>query len=1498
MARTLAAGLLLAIAALVALPQTALAQTTCTVNTSGRTEIWTRTLTVGERVVFGETYYGYAVSSHGTLPNPSFNVGPNGYTIGALNRLGNELQFSLNSDLEDADRTNLRLHVCGDTFNPDDARLSTGSIYIWSNAGQTWTTGDTLSVALSVASPPGAVDSSLGTVRGLRASAENGRVTLSWTPPTSGGTPTSYEYRYKTNGGYGGWTTVTGGGAARSVTVSGLTNGTRHVFEVRARNGSRVGPGYLVDATPNTRPHAVETLSASPGDRQVTLAWTPPTSGGTPTGYQYSYTTSRTEPFRNWTTVSGGGAARGVTVSGLTNGLRHAFKVRAGNGSGVGPAYLVAATPGVVGAVGNLSASPGDRQVKLTWTPPQYGAERYEYRYKTTGGYGGWATAPSGSGARSVTVYGLINGTRYTFQVQARNGASSVGTASEVTATPPGAETPPGSVGNLGASAGNRQVTLAWTPPTSGEPPTGYEYRYTRDGTWTDVGGWQRGIVTVSGLSNGRSYRFELRARNGAGAGPESEVTARPTASPTSTAPDAVGNLSASAGYRQVTLTWSQPTSGGTPTNYEYTYSTSRTEPFRDWTTVTGGGAARSVIVTGLTNGARHAFKVRAWNASGVGTASEVTATPPAAAAATEATPLTAAFEDAPSSHDGATAFTVRLALSEAVSNTADDIRDNTFTVSGGTLSAVRAVDGRSDLWELTIAPSGAANVGLILNPGGTCDTPGTLCTGDGRTLSGGLALSIAAAAAAAATEPPAPLTARFDHVPAEHDGGTSFKLELVFSAAPQGMNNRAIRRALEVSGGRARDMRRVDQDLAHRSFLVQPDGSGAVTVSLPPTADCAAPGAFCTAEGGRLETGIATRIAGPPASLSVADATVEEAAGAVLEFAVTLNPRSTRAVTVDYATSDGTTTAGADYVHTEGTLRFATGETSKTVRVEVIDDSHDEGEETLTLTLSNVSGGRIADGTATGTIENSDPLPRALMARFGRTAAVHVVEHVEERLQAPRAPGFRGRFAGRELRRGMERDMALSFLNQLGGGGGLQSPGGGVHGTAMAGSRIARAPGTPGLGGVAGMPGVAGGMMSGAPGPMSAPAGPAGGLFGGGLQSMGLGGDSLLTGSAFALNRETRHGGILSFWSRGAQSHFTGREEALSLGGNVRTSMFGADYQKGPLVTGLSLSHSRGLGKYLGVDGGQVASAVTGLYPWLGYKATDRVTVWGVAGYGAGGLLLTPEGGQALESGLSMAMTAAGTRGELVAGGAGGFDLAFKADALWVGTATDDVDGPAGRLKGTKAAVTRFRTGLEGSRGYTLGGRMSLTPSVEVGLRHDGGDAETGAGMDVGAGLVMSDPSTGLSVDVRVRTLLVHQAEGFRERGVALSLSYNQTPSTALGFVARVAPSWGGQATSGAEALWGRDTMAGMGHGSFAQGNRIDGEIGYGLPVGSRFVGTPRVRFGTSEHGRDYRVGYALGVLNRESLNFELGVDAQRRESPRQGSTDNGVVGRATVGW
>ena len=242
-------------------------------------------------------------------------------------------------------------------------------------------------------------------------------------------------------------------------------------------------------------------------------------------------------------------------------------------------------------------------------------------------------------------------------------------------------------------------------------------------------------------------------------------------------------------------------------------------------------------------------------------------------------------------------------------------------------------------------------------------------------------------------------------------------------------------------------------------------------------------------------------------------------------------------------------------------------------------------------------------------------------------------------------------------------------------------------------------------------------------------------------------------------------------------------------------------------MVVGLSLAHSRGQGGYHGLasaSSGHVASSVTGLYPWMGYTLSDRVSVWGVTGYGKGALTLTPGETAAFRSGLSMAMAAGGVRGELADSVVAGFGLAFKADALWVGTGIKGVDGPEGRLAATDAMATRFRTGLEASRGFSFQRGLSLQPSLELGIRRDGGDAETGAGVDIGGGLIVSDALTGLSADVRVRMLLAHQDEGFSERGMSIAFSFNPTPSTPLGFLAKMTPSWGGQATSGAQAALG----------------------------------------------------------------------------------------------
>ena len=114
----------------------------------------------------------------------------------------------------------------------------------------------------------------------------------------------------------------------------------------------------------------------------------------------------------------------------------------------------------------------------------------------------------------------------------------------------------------------------------------------------------------------------------------------------------------------------------------------------------------------------------------------------------------------------------------------------------------------------------------------------------------------------------------------------------------------------------------------------------------------------------------VSFRVLAPPA-LSVANARAEEGLDANLDFVVTLDRAPGETVTVAYAMSDSSAVAGEGYTDTSGTLTFAPGETSKTVAVPVLDDAHDEGEETMTLTFSGASGATIADGEATGTIQS-----------------------------------------------------------------------------------------------------------------------------------------------------------------------------------------------------------------------------------------------------------------------------------------------------------------------------------------------------------------------------------------------------------------------------------------------------------------------------------------------------------------------------------------------
>ena len=168
---------------------------------------------------------------------------------------------------------------------------------------------------------------------------------------------------------------------------------------------------------------------------------------------------------------------------------------------------------------------------------------------------------------------------------------------------------------------------------------------------------------------------------------------------------------------------------------------------------------------------------------------------------------------------------------------------------------------------------------------------------------------------------------------------------------------------------------------------------------------------------------GLATTIPPIRPECRCRDATAVELFRPSLDFRVFLSRMLWETVRIDYATLDGTATAGSDYRATSGTLTFWPGETTKTISVPVFNDAHDDDPERMTLTLSNprpASRVRLVDATAEGVIINADPMPKAWIARFGRAVADQVLDAVDERMQAKPAPGVEARLAGQQIGAGM----------------------------------------------------------------------------------------------------------------------------------------------------------------------------------------------------------------------------------------------------------------------------------------------------------------------------------------------------------------------------------------------------------------------------------------------------------------------------------------------
>ena len=1057
-----------------------------------------------------------------------------------------------------------------------------------------------------------------------------------------------------------------------------------------------------------------------------------------------------------------------------------------------------------------VRADPGDGQAVLSWSAV-VGAGGWEVQQ------GSSAWTATGSHATTHTVTGLTNGTAYTFKVRATSFNGLIkGNASEGVTVTAGLPSAPDAVASVRVSHRGTSLGVTWDAPARA---THYDVGWSADGgaTWTEAASNRAGTgLSITGTAGTKSYTVRVRARN---AGGQAGWTS--SASVSFAAPAAPASVSATHNGTSLSVSWD---ASAQAESYAVAYSG---DGGGSWETATPKQTGTSLTIGGVASGTAYTVRVRARNTAG---SSGWTRSASASSGAPVPTEAPDAVASVSVTHNGSSLVVSWAAPARA---THYDV-----TYYGGGVNA-RAAWNRAGT-SLTITcdvRTGYENQHCVA--GATAYTVGVRA----RNAAGESAWTNSAQVSLAAPDAVA-------SVSVTHQGS-----DLAVSwAAPA----RATHYDVTYTDADAIAWQRAAWNRAGAGLTITANVDGNASIDAAKTYLVGVRAR--NAAGASAWVNSASASAAPPA-LSVADATVAEPSGgqsATLDFAVTLSRAASGTVTVDYATghANDTATAGTDYTATTDTLTFAAGETAKTVSVPVLADSLDDGGETLTFTLSNASGAVISDATATGTITNDGPMPKAWLARFGRTVAADAIAAVTARLQTPRGAGSHLTVGG----------VRLPF---------------GDAGSGNAGT----APGLPPAGG---------------PGRASWPS-----WFGdpSGDVERTMSARELLMGTSFRAVLGSGAGVQWTGWGQGASvSAFSSAGPNLSLSGETATGSLGMDYERGRLLAGFAMTHSlQAEGTVQGSGRRYVmGSAVTTMLPYVRYALSERVSAWGLAGTGSGTLTLDLDGGLSERYGADLAMTLAalGVRGDLVTPAeAGGFALALEADAFWVRTESDAVSTPGvGNLAGARAEASRLRAVLDGSHTFSLAGGRMLTPQATLGLRHDGGDAETGTGMVLGAGLGYADPSRGLDMALRVHGLAAHRQDGYSEWGVSGSLRL--VPGGAgRGLSASLMPSWGVD-PGGSERLWMLpDAHALAANEDAPLSSRLDGELGYGLAVfGGGFTGTPNVGFGLSDTARELRMGWRLTPAGGGG--FEVNLDAARREAANDDAPEHRIGLGVTARW
>ena len=397
---------------------------------------------------------------------------------------------------------------------------------------------------------------------------------------------------------------------------------------------------------------------------------------------------------------------------------------------------------------------------------------------------------------------------------------------------------------------------------------------------------------------------------------------------------------------------------------------------------------------------------------------------------------------------------------------------------------------------------------------------------------------------------------------------------------------------------------------------------------------------------------------------------------------------------------------------------------------------------------------------------------------------------------------------------------------------------------------------------------------------------------------------DRLLANSSFTMPfnvADSNDGGVgesspfgsFTFWGSGDyRSMSGGNAESVDYDGSVTSASLGIDTKLGAdVLAGVALLWSQGEVDYKASGAsGEITTSLLGVHPYLGWQIWEGMDLWSMAGYGTGKMEIDDGSGDVQENDLSQRMFAAGVKGtlassdQLIAGGTTSLNVKGEVAFTWA-----DVEG-AGSVADMELEVGRQRLVVEGAHTRKLDSGATFTPSLEVGVRNDSGDGETGTGAEVGGALRYESAGSRLTVEGRVRHLLSHSGAS-EETGVS-ALVRIAPGAGGRGLALAVEPSWG-QTASGVQQLWESGISAGASGGNQA---RLNAEVGYGFdaPRGLGVV-TPYTGLAlTGEGGQSWRMGARWRVSGDRSVSLE----ATRHEVAKDDGPEHGLMLRGALRW